>query len=515
MQTRLQSLWARPLTWQREITEALVIYSIAILVCGATFYSELFDEFARAQEFGLAKFGIVALFLGVASAVFGVRRIGDQRNERLRRIAAEQHAASLSLRDPLTLLPNRHCLENELKAGLERKDCSLALLLLGLKEFQTVNSVYGHATGDAVISQVAARLRQAVEGMGFLARAGDDEFAVLMSVEANRATGVARGLIEGVKQPLLIGMEECVVEANVGIVQIGQDMEVGEVLRRARVALDRARNKAGECCFFDPEMDAHIRERAHLEHDFRAAIGRDAVHLFYQPIIDIRSGQIVSFEALARWTDPKRGVVSPDTFILLAEDLNLINELSGRLFGDACREATRWPEQISLSFNFSPRLLTDRSFGEAVLTILHETGFPPGRLEAEVTESTFVTDFSTTRHVLGTLKRAGVRIVMDDFGTGYSCLRHLRELQFDKIKIDRSFVNGLLSNPECAVIVSAVANLGRSLDLSIVAEGIETKDQLALVRAAGCTHGQGFLFGRPCARVELDLMPAGQRKKAG
>jgi diguanylate cyclase (GGDEF)-like protein len=425
----------------------------------------------------------------------------------VRRVAAERHAASLSLRDPLTLLPNRRCLENELSAALAREGSNLAVLLVGLQQFQTVNSVYGHATGDAVLSQVAARSRQEIEGFGFLARIGDDEFAILLSSEqADRATGIARKLVEGIEQPVQIGMNECVVEANVGIVIAIPHQEVGEVLRRAHVALDRARIIHAHCCFFNPEMDAYIRERALLEQDFRSAVGSDAMHLFYQPIVELRSRQIVSFEALARWTHPKRGTISPEAFILLAEDLNLIDSLWGQLFADACRDAANWPEHISLSFNFSPQQLRDPSFGEAVLAVLKETGFPPYRLEAEVTESALVTDFATTRHVLHTLESAGVRIVMDDFGTGYSCLRHLRELRFNKIKIDRSFVKELRSNAESAAIVSAVAGLGRNLDVNTVAEGIETEDQLTLVRAAGCTHGQGFLFGRPCPASELDFI---------
>ena len=172
-----------------------------------------------------------------------------------------------------------------------------------------------------------------------------------------------------------------------------------------------------------------------------------------------------------------------------------------------------WPERVSLSFNFSPRQLINPSFGVSVLAAMEEIGFPPYRLEAEVTESAIIADFETTRQVLNTLQNAGVRIVMDDFGTGYSCLRHLRELRFDKIKIDRSFIKEILGNDESAAIVCAVVGLGRSLDINTVAEGIETEDQLALVRAAGCTHGQGFLFGRPCLASELSFVPFGGGKQ--
>jgi EAL domain-containing protein (putative c-di-GMP-specific phosphodiesterase class I) len=221
--------------------------------------------------------------------------------------------------------------------------------------------------------------------------------------------------------------------------------------------------------------------------------------------VDVRSGKIVSFEALARWVHPEQGPISPEVFIPLAEDLGLLNRLSGQLFHDACRQASSWPSDITLSFNFSPNQLRDARFGEAVLTALDETSLAPYRLEVEITEGALVNDFAVARQILRSLKSAGASIVMDDFGTGYSSLRHLRELQFDKIKIDRSFVKGLASNDDCAAIVSAVAGLCRCLDIDTVAEGIETEEQLQLVRAAGCTHAQGFLFARPRSAFDLEF----------
>lgn len=511
------SLLSRALTWQREIVDALVLYSISILACAATFYSELFENyvnFSRAQDGpGAEKLTILSLFLGIASAAFGARRLTDQRNERIRRLAAEHQAASLSLRDPLTLLPNRRWLEHELSTAIERVGSKITVFLIGLKRFELINNVHGHAGGDAVLSQVAARLRQEAEGIGFLARVGDDEFAVMTSgEEADRATRIALSLVENIRQPVQIGMREHTVEAHVGIAQLtpGQ-RSVGEILRRAHVALDRAKNLDTECRFFDVEMDAYICARVLLEQELRSALGTDAIRLYYQPIIDLGSGRIVSFEALARWQHAERGFISPEIFIPLTEDLGLMDCLSGQMFGDACREALSWPDDISLSFNFSPGQLADPAFGDAVLTVLDETGFPPYRLEAEITEGALVSDFAVARQILQTLQGAGVRIVMDDFGTGYSSLRHLRELQFNKIKIDRSFVSELSRNAECAAIVCAVAGLGRSLGICTVAEGIETENQLLLVRSASCTHAQGYLLARPCPASEIHFMPFGAR----
>jgi diguanylate cyclase (GGDEF)-like protein len=500
----------RALVWRREITDALVIYSISILIGVATSYSELSLNFARAQgESGLQKFSVVVLFLGIASAIFGLRRIADQNNERRRRIAAEQQALSISLYDPLTLLPNRRCLEKEIDAAAngEGTGGKMAVLLAGLDDLHIVNSVHGHASGDAVVSQLAARLRQRFARLGFLARIGNDTFALLIAGDqVPRTPDIAGKLIEAIKEPVRIETKEYIAEAHAGIAQLtSQQREAGEIIRQAFVALDRAKDVRVDCCFFDPEMDVHIRERALLEQDFKFAVANNDLHLCYQPIIDLRSDRIVSFEALARWTHPKRGAVSPETFIGLGEDLDLIHQLSAQLFAEACENAMAWPEQISLSFNFSARQLKDRSFPERIFSALRRTGLRPSRLEAEITESALVTDFAGARRVLNSLQNAGVRIVMDDFGTGYSSLRHLHELRFDKLKIDRSFVNELGSNSECAAIVAAVSGLARSLDIDTVVEGIETEDQLSLAKAAGCTHGQGYLFGRPAPAAELDF----------
>jgi len=512
-------LLSRALSWQNEITDAFTLYSVSALACAATFYSPLFDEFVTLarDEGGVlgAKFTIVLLFLGAASSVFGVRRLADQRDERQRRLAAERQASSISLRDPVTLLPNRRALENELDAAAARGERDLTVLLVALERLAVLNNLHGHAGADAVLSQVAARLRRETETIGFLARIADDEFAVVVpDADADRATGIALGLIEQIRRPVRVGVHEHTVVAHVGIAQLTpEDEAVGEVLRHAHIALDRARSLDTDCCFFDTEMDAHIAARALLEQDLRAAVATDAFRLYFQPIVDLRSGRIVSFEALARWHHPERGVLLPEIFIPLAEDLGLMDALSGRLFEDACRQATGWPGHISLSFNFSPRQLGDPSFDETILAALRRTGLAAYRLEVEITETALVNDFAVARRVLRALAKAGVSIVMDDFGTGYSSLRHLRELRFNKVKIDRSFVEEMGSNADCAAIVSAVAGLAKCLDIKTVAEGIETVEQLALARAAGCTLGQGFLFARPSPPYGIDFMPYGARRQ--
>ncbi|MFZ3310919.1 MAG: EAL domain-containing protein, partial [Xanthobacteraceae bacterium] len=251
-----------------------------------------------------------------------------------------------------------------------------------------------------------------------------------------------------------------------------------------------------EYCFFDPKMDAHIRERSLLEKDLRMAVGGHALRPYYQPIVDLKTRRIVSFESLARWHNPVTGLILPDTFIPLAEELGILDIISGQLFGDACRHAVTWPEDISLTFNFSPSQFSDRSFADAILTVLHETGFPAPRLEVEITESALVEDLEATRHAIQTLRNAGVRIVIDDFGTGYSSLYHLYELRFDKLKIDKRFIQELVTTGESAVFIRAMVGLSRGLNLAVTAEGVETEAQAAAALEHGVDQGQGYLFGK-------------------
>jgi EAL domain-containing protein (putative c-di-GMP-specific phosphodiesterase class I) len=312
-----------------------------------------------------------------------------------------------------------------------------------------------------------------------------------------------------------IGIEQTSIGASVGIAQAGRGhVTVDELLRCAHVALSRARTIHTEYCFFDPKMDAHIRERSLLEKDLRAAIGGDSIRPYYQPIIDLKTRRIVSFESLARWHNPVSGLILPDTFIPLAEELGLLDAVSGQLFGDACRDAVNWPEDVSLSFNFSPSQLGDRSFADAVLAVLEDTGFPPHRLEAEITESALVEDLEATRRAIQTLRNAGVRIVIDDFGTGYSSLYHLYELRFDKLKIDRRFIQELMVTGESGVFIRAMVGLCRGLNLSVTAEGIETEAQAEAALAHGVDQAQGFLYGRAVPAEEVTQLLASPAQMA-
>jgi diguanylate cyclase (GGDEF)-like protein len=505
-------------TSAREITDTLVIFSISVVAYmavvdwgGLSILHKILGTQPEAPSF--------LYFFGMALVIFSFRRIGDQRSERTKRLAAERHAQAISLRDPLTQLPNRRQFQNDVSNALKSSDNKMSVLLLGLDQFKKLNEVYGHLGCDEALMQLGSRIRDRAAPGDIFARIGDDEFALcLASGDPESARRTACALVETVKNPVQIGIEHHSIGASVGIAQAGRGhVTVDELLRCAHVALSRARTTHTEYCFFDPKMDAHIRERSLLEKDLRAAIGGDAIRPYYQPIVDLESRRIVAFESLGRWHNPVSGLILPDTFIPLAEELGLLGIVSGQLFGDACRDAVTWPDDVSLSFNFSPSQLSDRTFADAVLTVLKDTGLPPHRLEAEITESALVEDLEATRHAIQTLRNSGVRIVIDDFGTGYSSLYHLYELRFDKLKIDRRFVQELMSSGESAIFIRAMVGLCKGLNLSVTAEGVETEAQAVAAFQLGVHQAQGFLFGRaiPAAEVlPLLATPAAVRRVA-
>jgi diguanylate cyclase (GGDEF)-like protein len=488
----------------REITDALVIFSISIISYmavadwgGLSILHEVFGTRVEKPSF--------LYFCGMALVLFSIRRIGDQRRERAKRLAAEHHAHTISMRDPLTQLPNRRQFQNDVSNALKSSSNKMSVLLMGLDQFKKLNEMYGHLGCDEALLQVGSRIRDCANSGDIFARIGDDEFALcLAGGDPETARKIACSLVEIVKKPVQIGIDQHNIGASVGIAQAGRGhVTVDELLRCAHIALSRARNSHTEYCFFDPKMDAHIRERSLLEKDLRAAIGGDAIRPYYQPIVDLKSGRIVSFESLGRWHNPVSGLILPDTFIPLAEELGMLDIVSGQLFGDACRDAVTWPDDVSLTFNFSPSQLSDRTFASAVLTVLNDTGLPAHRLEAEITESALVEDLEATRYAIQALRNSGVRIAIDDFGTGYSSLYHLYELRFDKLKIDRRFIRELATSGESQIFMRAIIGLCKGLNLSVTAEGVETEAQAVAAFQHGVHQAQGFLYSKavPAAGV--------------
>jgi diguanylate cyclase (GGDEF)-like protein len=468
----------------------------------------------------------LAAFLSLGLLLLSWRFLVLQRREMVRRIQAERRARDLAHQDALTGLPNRRAFDQQLKAAIgapPRTDGAHALFMLDLNGFKRINDVHGHPAGDEVLIEVAMRLQRAVRDGDLVVRLGGDEFAILARQlsGAEDATSIALRVIGEFDEPVTIGTTRHQIGVGIGIALIPHDgQDVAEIMRKADIALYRAKAEPGSVSrFFEPEMDARIRERDLIERDLRAAISSGAVQPFYQPLIDLRTQQVAGFEALARWTHPVLGNVPPDRFIPVAESCGLMNGLTDHLLRQAARAACQWPEDVILAFNISPSQLKDRTLGLRVLSILGEVGLSPRRLELEITESALVQDLESAQQVVGTLRDAGVRIALDDFGTGYSSLYHLRNFKVDKIKIDRSFVANMDREPEASALVRGLLGLSHGLGLTVTAEGVEQPAQAEALLAQGCEQAQGHLYGHAMSGADavkfVTMHPAVPRTLAG
>ena len=432
-----------------------------------------------------------------------LRFIGTQIDISARK-AAEGRIAHMARHDALTDLPNRalfyDCLENRL-AALHAHGGTCAVLCLDLDHFKAVNDSLGHLAGDALLCALAHRIRVALRTEDMVARLGGDEFAVLMqdAGDLRRIEALAKRLIDAVRAPVPFGEQRMEVGLSVGIALApthGTDSET--LFKHADLALYLAKAEGRNTHrVFEPAMDEAATVRRDLERDLRRAIEGDELTLHYQPQVTTGSGDLVGFEALVRWTHPERGLVAPNAFIPLAEESGLILALGEWVLRAACREAARWERPLKVAVNLSPHQFQQADLPERVLAILTETGLSPMRLELEITETVIINDMARAIGILRRLKALGISIAMDDFGTGYSSLATLQAFPFDKIKIDRSFVGHVEASPQAAVIVRAVLGLGRSLGMSVVAEGIETEEQMRFLAAEACDEAQGYLIGRP------------------
>ena len=422
--------------------------------------------------------------------------------DRTQRKRDEARIAHMAHHDPLTDLPNRTAFNECLDATLEQVTAtgeSFAVLCLDLDRFKEVNDVFGHAVGDELLRQIARHLEVSCEG-AFLARLGGDEFTVITAGGPQPAT--AEAIYERISGALAKDIEidghplRASLTTGVSIYpNDGTDAE--SLVTNADAALYRAKAEdRGSIRFFEPDMDKRLREKRALQHDLRSAIARNELELYYQPQALI-GGEITGFEALVRWHHSSRGMISPGTFIPLAEESGLILSLGEWVLREACREAASWPKPLSIAINLSPMQFRHGDLPGLVHEVLLETGLTPGRLELEITEGVLVDDFARAISLLRRLKNLGVRIAMDDFGTGYSSLSYLQSFPFDKIKIDQSFISKLSQNSQSETIIRAVIGLGHGLNLPVIAEGVETEEQLAFLSKEGCNEMQGFLIGRP------------------
>ncbi|QXF12966.1 MULTISPECIES: bifunctional diguanylate cyclase/phosphodiesterase [Sphingopyxis] len=413
---------------------------------------------------------------------------------------AEQLIEHLASHDTLTGLPNRARFTSALEA-LARSGEHFALLALDLDRFKAVNDLFGHAAGDAILCRVAALLRDAIRDVDLVARIGGDEFLIIQRGVGDVADTqrLAERILAGFALEMDITRDPMAVGVSIGVALFpGDATDIERLRHNADVALYRAKECGrGQACFFDLEMDRQVRERRELEHDLRHAITRGQLHLVFQPLVATAGGTVMGYEALLRWTHPTRGSIAPEIFVPIAEDVGAIIPIGEWVLREACAAAALWPDDVSVAVNVSAIQFQLPNLAAVVADALETSGLAAARLELEVTESVMLRDRAGALDTLHRLKALGVRIVMDDFGTGYSSLSNLQAFPFDKIKIDRSFVSHVTDDESARSIIRAIVGLGRSLDLPVVAEGVETEAQRLMVLEEGCPQAQGFLFGRP------------------
>jgi diguanylate cyclase (GGDEF)-like protein len=426
-------------------------------------------------------------------------------------IRSRRDLAHLAHHDSLTGLPNRVLFQAKSRQALADRPVNrrLAVLHVDLDDFKAVNETMGRSAGDAVLKAVAERLSTCLSGSDALARLSGDEFALLHLCDGARdATEFAARIAACLRRPMRIGAQQIETEASIGVALAPDDgVEPEDLLRNAELALGLAKSDGpGACRFFEPAMDARVQTRRRLETDLRKALAADEFELFYQPIVSLARNRVAGFEALIRWNHPERGLVSPVEFIPTAEEMGLIVPIGEWVLRRACQEASRWPADLKVAVNLSPMQFKNPRLDATVASALAESGLATRRLKLEITETALLTETEATLTMLHQIRKLGVRIGMDDFGTGYSSLAYLRRFPFDNVKIDRSFVTGLNRRDDCLAIVRAVAGLGRSLGIETTAEGVETEEELQVLRAEGCSNAQGYLFSRPKPASEIRRM---------
>jgi diguanylate cyclase (GGDEF)-like protein len=426
-----------------------------------------------------------------------------------KRIEAELER--LARHDALTGLANRSLFAEKAGAALarmRRHGETFSVLMLDLDRFKTVNDSFGHPVGDALLREIARRLLNTAREVDCVARFGGDEFAVLQAPCKDQKAGVVAlsdRILVAVTEPYGVNGRKLILETSIGIALAPQDGDdVDALVKHADLALYRAKTEGrNRYCFFTAAMEAEARNRRELEDDMRKALSRHEFELHYQTIVNLESRQCCGAEALVRWRHPERGVVVPDQFIPIAEDSGLIVPLGEWILRQACAEAGKWPSRFKVAVNLSPAQFKHGDLLSVLKSALNDTGLPPERLELEITETVLLQNNEENLAILREIKNLGVAIVLDDFGTGYSSMTYLQIFPFDRIKIDRTFIQNIMHHAADAAIVCAVAGLGRNLGIATVAEGVETEEQLIAVRAAGCQLAQGYLFSRPVPASEI------------
>ncbi len=468
-------------------------------------------------------YGVFLLALiGLSSRVFCERiktaRTLEKSLEETNR--AREEISNIAFRDTLTGLWNRRALIEQLTAApVGRRDGrgdGFALFFLGLDRFKAINETLGHRVGDELLRVAARRIRRAARAGDYVARLGGDEFAIIAKdiPHEDQAQLLAQRLLTCIANPFKIDGHTISITASIGAV-LSRDRggSRGQLHKLADLAMHEAKAAGPNTfCLFEPSMSERAEARRDAELGLRRALMENELELHYQPIFELSPERLAGFEALVRWRHPEKGIVTPDAFLPMAEELDLMSRIDRWVLLEACRQATSWPEHTYVSVNLSPREIYSDDITSYVAEVLSRTGLPAHRLELEITESALLEGHSSVKERLGAIRRLGVSVAMDDFGTGYSSLCYLSQFPFDTIKIDRAFVRDVLRNEHCSAIIGAVMHLARGLNLTTVAEGIETPEQLERIRALGVMRGQGYHFGRPAHPRKIKALLADERQ---
>ena len=502
---RFSFLW-RNAAWR----DALIV---GIIFIAAFSISVAFEAFEWVIKFSLThedwevdELLTVMMMMPVALGIYAGRRLTEARTELKRREAAEREASKMALHDPLTGLPNRRKATLEIERALTHaKERPVTLLAIDLNRFKPINDLHGHAAGDQLLLVIGKALSRSAEPGTLVARLGGDEFCMMLTGRMSDEEKISQleTLSSQFERPIQLDAGSVTVGASIGVATTDDPhMDQDELMAQADAAMYRC--KAGGrngYSFFEPGMEKVVQHRARVEADLRDAVANGHIQPHFQPLVNLKSGDLLGYEVLARWKMPDGSIRMPGEFIAIAEETGLISDVFFSILVQAAERARDWPENLYFAVNLSPVQFNDQWLVERILKTLLEAHVHPGRLEVEITESALVTDLEVARYVIKSLKNQGIRVSLDDFGTGYSSLRHLSELPFDKLKIDRSFIHDIDRNDASQNIVRAVTALAHNLGLEVTAEGIETKDNASSIQKYGCDIGQGYLYGLPSANT--------------
>ncbi|MEO0906535.1 MAG: EAL domain-containing protein [Pseudomonadota bacterium] len=448
---------------------------------------------------GVTIFLLIPAMVSICFNIFTVLRDSIAAAETSAQMAEKMKIAART--DAVTQLANRAGLNHAMAKTMAEitEDSHLALIWIDLDRFKEVNDLLGHPVGDRVLCEVAKRLNDVTPDDTTVARFGGDEFVICCPInDRGDAERLASEIHAEIMRPFRIDGERLEVRASLGVALLPENgSDADTLMQRADLALYHAKvGGRAQTCFFDTSMTRDLVRRREIEDELRLAIQRDELSIFFQPIVDLETGRIKTFEALVRWFHPEKGELKPDEFIPVAEETGVIVTLGNWITAQAARVAARWPEDVTIAVNLSPLQIRAPGAALGIRNALREAGLDPRRLELEVTESLFIEDNHSTAAFIEELSEIGVRFALDDFGTGYSSLGYINTFPFSKIKVDRSFVSGAQVGRKSDAIIRAVAEMGTTLGMDIVAEGLETIEQVEVVRQAGCNLGQGYYFSR-------------------